>query len=134
MSYSLADLTQIVGAKRRTIQLWAEAKVIKADATTERAGTGYHRQFTQTEAIIACLVFPFAIRQISIGELLSISDAIRRYLKQRNGREIIHRVIKGSAIGYLTITTWSNSEVLSPRRIRSKALRVPSIEGPTDVA
>jgi hypothetical protein len=76
-SYSLGDLVEITGAKRRSIQLWADAGVIQAERATERAGTGVHRRFSRTEAIVACVIHPFAERQIAIGELLSISALIR---------------------------------------------------------
>ncbi|WP_156795703.1 hypothetical protein [Bradyrhizobium icense] len=79
-SYSLGDLVNITGAKRRSIQLWADAGVIQAERGTERAGTGTHRRFSRREAIVACVIHPFAERQISIGELLSISAIIRASL------------------------------------------------------
>jgi hypothetical protein len=75
--YTLADLTRITGARRRSVQLWAEAGVIRAAPATERAGTGTHRRFSRDEAIIACIVSAFARRQMPIGQLLQISSLIR---------------------------------------------------------
>ncbi|MCS3449552.1 hypothetical protein M2222_001627 [Bradyrhizobium elkanii] len=76
-SYSLRDLVEVTGAKRRSLQLWADAGVILAERGTQRAGTGTHRQFSRREAIVACIIRPLAERQIAIGELLALSDRIR---------------------------------------------------------
>ncbi|MGK7056875.1 hypothetical protein AB4853_10375 [Bradyrhizobium sp. 1050_B9_N1_2] len=91
--YSLADLVEMTGAKRRSIQLWADAGVIQADRSTERAGTGVHRRFSRAEAIVACIIHPFADRQIAIGELLSISGMIRASILTRP--EIYEAAIAG---------------------------------------
>jgi len=110
-TYSLADLTRITGAKRRSVQLWAEAGVIKADPFTERAGTGTHRRFSRDEAVIACLVHPWAMRQIAIGELLNVSAAIRRHLQESPvSREIVEDAIAGKEDGFLVMTTTTVGE------------------------
>jgi hypothetical protein len=75
--YSLADLVVFTGAKPRTLQIWAERGVIQPIKRTSGAGTGVHRRFSRSEAIVACVIHPFALRQISIGELLSISEIVR---------------------------------------------------------
>jgi hypothetical protein len=79
-SYTLADLERVTGAKRRSLQLWADAGVIKAVRGTHRAGTGTHRLFPFHEAVVACIVHAFALHQIAIGELLTISARIREAL------------------------------------------------------
>jgi len=79
-TYSLADLVEVTGAKRRSLQLWADRGVIKPLADTANAGTGVHRLFSREEAIIACLVQPFAAHQMSIGELVIIGSMIRSQL------------------------------------------------------
>ena len=104
--YTLADLTRITGAKRRAVQTWAEAKVIEAEAKTERAGRGTHRRFSRDEAIIACIVRSFAMRQMSIGELLNVSNAIRKQLKKGGvDRKVVDGVIAGTTLGYLILVT-----------------------------
>lgn len=75
--YTLADLTELTGAKRRTVQLWAEAGAIIADPGTDRAGTGTHRKFSRREAIIALVISPLARLHISIGDLLKVSRSVR---------------------------------------------------------
>src|SRR5450759_746904 len=77
VNYSLADLVLVTGAKRRSVQVWAEGGVIRADRATERAGTGRHRQFGRHEAIIACVIHEFARRQMAIWHLLKISAKLR---------------------------------------------------------
>lgn len=97
--YTLADLTRLTGAKRRTVQLWAEAGVIVADPGTDRAGTGTHRKFSRQEAIIALVVNPLARLHISIGDLLKVADSVRRaFSGESDGRTWwadIERCIKG---------------------------------------
>lgn len=84
--YTLADLTRITGAKRRSVQLWAEAGVIRAKRDTERRGTGTHRRFSRDEAIIACIVHAFAKQQMSIGTLLMISKVVRLWMGNASGQ------------------------------------------------
>jgi hypothetical protein len=81
--FTLADLVKVTGAKRRSLQLWADAGVIKAVKGTHRAGTGTHRLFDPHEAIVACIVHAFALHQIAIGELLTISAGIREAVRPR---------------------------------------------------
>jgi hypothetical protein len=86
-SFLLADLVKITGAKRRSLQLWADAGVIKAEKGTDRAGTGTHRLFPVEEAVVACIVHAFAQHQIAIGELLIISERIRLAVGPSDGRK-----------------------------------------------
>jgi hypothetical protein len=78
--YSLADLVEITGAKPRTLQVWAERGVIQPIKSTAHAGTGVHRLFSRKEAIVACIIHPFASHQIGIGELHLISGVLRSHL------------------------------------------------------
>jgi hypothetical protein len=78
LDYTLADLARVTGAKRRSLQLWADAGVIVPEKSTNRGGSGTHRQFSRREAIIACIIHPFAMRQMAIGELLNLSERIRK--------------------------------------------------------
>jgi hypothetical protein len=75
--YTLADLVRVTGAKRRSLQLWADAGVIKAKKGTNRAGTGTHRLFSRDEAIVACIVNSFGIHQMPIGQLLNVASVCR---------------------------------------------------------
>ncbi|MHC6150549.1 MerR family transcriptional regulator [Bradyrhizobium elkanii] len=81
MEYSLSDLVEATGAKRRSLQLWADRGVIRPIAGTANAGTGVHRLFSREEAALACLIHGFAMRQVSIGELVSISVLARVAIK-----------------------------------------------------
>jgi hypothetical protein len=81
--YSLADLVEITGAKPRSLQVWAERGVIIPIKNTAGAGTGVHRLFSRTEAIIACIIHPFSMRQMAVGELLNLSAAIRHHYSKR---------------------------------------------------
>ena len=78
--YSLADVAKITAAKRRSIQLWADAGVIRAEAATDRAGTGTHRSFPRDEVIVGCIIAACALDGIPIGKLMKISDLIRHYM------------------------------------------------------
>ncbi len=79
-SYTLGDLIKITGAKSRQLQRWADEGVIQADRVTDKAGTGVHRRFSRREAIIACVIHPFAERQIMMPELVAISQQLRASL------------------------------------------------------
>lgn len=108
MDYSLADLTKVTGAKRRTVQLWAESGVIQAMPETERAGTGVHRRFSRHEAIIACLVHPFAKRQMAVGELLRVSSGLRALVSDEGPRRLFEAVIRGERRVLLVFASWSD--------------------------
>ena len=75
--YTLSELAKITGAKPRSIQLWADAGIIKAAAATERAGSGTHRRFSRQEAVIACVLATFADQKIAIGGLSQIAHGLR---------------------------------------------------------
>ncbi|RWF41855.1 MAG: hypothetical protein EOS65_10960 [Mesorhizobium sp.] len=86
--FTLAELTALTGAKRRTVQLWAEAGAIKARAETERAGTGTHRRFDRTEAVVASMLASLSYLKMSIGELVQRGSDLRQWLETANWNEI----------------------------------------------
>jgi hypothetical protein len=102
--YSLADLVEVTGAKRRSLQIWADRGVIHPIKSTANAGTGVHRLFSRKEAIIACIIHPFALRQIAIGELLSISKLMRMYLSDTS--EPIEKAIRGAGTTMLSVESY----------------------------
>ena len=109
MEYALADLARVTGAKRRSLQLWADAGVITADSLTDRAGTGTHRRFSRDEAIIACVIHAFALRQIAIGELIMISREIRKTLSSPLFKKMIFdTAIKGGENCFLVYERWKD--------------------------
>jgi hypothetical protein len=90
LDYSLADVVNITGGKRRSVQLWADAGAIHALPRTDRRGTGTHRRFSRDEVIIACCVNSLARRQVGIGELARIGKALRKLLgRDRTGDAIL---------------------------------------------
>jgi hypothetical protein len=89
LDYSLADVVDISGGKRRSVQLWAEAGAIHALPRTERRGSGTHRRFSRDEVIIACCLNGLARRQVGVGELVRIAKALRKVLGQRDVGDII---------------------------------------------
>ncbi|TIM10974.1 MAG: hypothetical protein E5Y67_25370 [Mesorhizobium sp.] len=94
VALTLAEVTKLTGAKRRTVQLWAEAGVLIAEHATDRAGTGVHRRFSKDEAIVACLVHAFARRlQTPIGVLLRISKLLRTSMSHEKFASMVHRAI-----------------------------------------
>lgn len=76
--YTLADIVRRTGAKRRSVQLWADAGVIRALEETQHGGSGVHRLFGDQELEIAALVSALAEMAISIGALKFIADHIRQ--------------------------------------------------------
>ncbi len=104
MDYSLADLTSLTKAKRRTIQVLAEAGAIRANPSTERAGTGTHRRFSRDEAIVACLVNAFARRvQMPIGVILRLSSLVRQMIDDQASMVVIEKAIRNESKVYLIL-------------------------------
>ncbi|RWN26531.1 MAG: MerR family transcriptional regulator [Mesorhizobium sp.] len=115
MEYTLSDLAKITGAKRRTLQLWAEAGVILTDEV--HGGTGTYRRYSRQEASIACLMVPFARLQMSIGALARLSTNIRRILEGEGQGEFrwrdIEASIAGTARSYLLVSTWEEDTAVT---------------------
>jgi hypothetical protein len=107
-SYTLADLARVTGAKRRSLQLWADAGVIRAKKGTNRAGTGTHRLFSRDEAIIACIIQAFALHQMSIGELQGIGMVLRDVFPELYAEfnALLESAIKGEGDGTLVFESW----------------------------
>lgn len=99
--FTLADLVEITGAKRRTVQLWAEAGAIVAEADTERAGTGVHRRFGRSEAIVACVLNALSRLRISIGILKEIADVTRHVMHKDQAIDEFENCIAGRNTMYL---------------------------------
>jgi DNA-binding transcriptional MerR regulator len=140
VDYALADLARVTGAKRRSLQLWADAGVIRAEKSTDRGGSGTHRRFSRDEAIIAGIIHAFALHQIAIGELLEIAGVVRTFLKTRIivfyppettttrlpreiterenvYQEIIESAINGDGDGALVYESWRNANGTHSRRV-----------------
>jgi DNA-binding transcriptional MerR regulator len=103
--YTLADIVRISAAKRRSIQLWAEAGVIRAFTSTDRKGTGTHRRFSRDEVIIASIINVFSQRQVAIGELERLASGLRRCLNWGRNRDRINAAVEGFDSYYL-ILSW----------------------------
>jgi hypothetical protein len=92
--YTLADIVRFCGAKRRSVQLWAEAGAIVAEPETERAGAGVHRIFAKDEAIVACVVAAFTLDHSPIGMLIHIGEAVRLVLRAEHLRDDIEKAVR----------------------------------------
>ena len=101
--YTLADLTRFCGAKRRSVQLWAESGALRPNPETDRAGTGTHRTFGAVEAVVACVLAAAAIRQIAIGELARIGSMVRQQLYQHDRAEVFNAAIRGEGRAWLVV-------------------------------
>ncbi|TPJ50625.1 MULTISPECIES: MerR family transcriptional regulator [unclassified Mesorhizobium] len=114
MEYTLSDLTEITGAKRRTLQLWAEAGVILTDDV--HGGTGTYRRYSRQEALIACLMVPFHRLQMSIGQLALISNGIRGQLNGEGDGKVywtdIEASIAGAAKCYLIVSAFDGADAV----------------------
>jgi hypothetical protein len=128
MDYTLADLAHITGAKRRSLQLWADARAIVAELPTDHAGTGVHRRFSRDEAIIACILSAFASHQISIGGLVQIAKSVRTYLNVSGTRKlVIEPAIAGDDKWMLVYESWNGGSKVhaSPEHPDLKNVRKP---------
>lgn len=109
--YTLADLEEITGARRRSIQNWAEAGAIRPVAGTERGGLGVHRQFERDEVIVACVVHALAMDSIRTGLLKDMGNAVRRTLAEGgNGRAIFEDVIAKKTKGFFVLLSDGNGD------------------------
>lgn len=124
MDYSISDLATLTGSKPRTIQFWASNGVLTADKGTEKAGTGNPRRFSRHEAIIALIINPFAKLHISIGNLVTIADGIRKLFDGSNGDlewwDTIESCIAGEEQIDLFVLNSPTSHAAITARTRSK--------------
>jgi hypothetical protein len=135
MDFSLSDLEDLTAAKRRSIQLWADAGVIRAYPRTDRRGTGTHRRFSRDEAIIGCIIAGLANRQRPIGELLRLSLVIRNFLNSGKFRKSVEAAIGGK--DSLMVLRWGGKEspeisVCSRDQLDVTLIYEPSLEGDTE--
>jgi hypothetical protein len=70
----------MAGLKPRTVQNLAAAGALRAEASTDRRGTGMHRRFCLEEVIIAAFLAPLSNLQMSIGTLLQVAGNIRGHM------------------------------------------------------
>jgi DNA-binding transcriptional MerR regulator len=111
-SYTLADLERVTGAKRRSLQLWADAGVIEPERGTNRAGTGTHRRFSREQAIVACIIRGFAERQMAIGELLAVAKMIKEFFRlEHRVKPLVESIIRGEEDWMLILETWKVGRV-----------------------
>ncbi|RWJ37469.1 hypothetical protein [Mesorhizobium sp.] len=101
MEYSLSDLTKMTGAKRRSVQFWAECGAILANKETERAGTGTHRRFSRDEAIIACVIAYFAQMHVELPQLTDLAAKFRSMLP--GIRDSVEKAITNEMVVYLIV-------------------------------
>ena len=76
--FSLSEVVKLTGAKRRSIQLWADGGILFAAADTDRLGTGVHRRFSLQEVQIAALLTPLVNIGAPIGVLKRFSGILRQ--------------------------------------------------------
>jgi DNA-binding transcriptional MerR regulator len=124
--YTLSELAKITGAKPRSIQLWADAGIIKAAAATERAGSGTHRRFDRQEAVIACVLTPFADQKIAIGGLSQIAHWLRGMSELRDrthGKvDFLGDALRG--VNILLVVKWASlkgkTQIVSARLVSER--------------
>ncbi len=80
LEFTLVHIAAASGLKPRTIQNLAAAGALRANAGTDRQGTGMRRRFCLEEVIIAAFLAPLSNLQMSIGTLLQISGNIRGHM------------------------------------------------------
>jgi hypothetical protein len=102
--YSLADIVEVIGAPRRSVQHWVTNGVIRSIPTTEKRGTGTHRRFSRDEMIIGCLIYAFARQmQAPVGVLLRIAALLRDGFNHDRFKSAIQRAIRNEDVVYITM-------------------------------
>jgi hypothetical protein len=78
--FTLVHIAAMAGLKPRTVQNLAAAGALRANAGTDRGGTGVRRRFCLEEVIIAAFLAPLSNLQVSIGTLLQVAGNIRGHM------------------------------------------------------
>jgi hypothetical protein len=81
LEFTLVHIAAASGLKPRTVQNLAAAGALRANAGTDREGTGVRRRFGLEEVIIAAFLAPLSNLQMSIGTLLQVSGNIRGHME-----------------------------------------------------
>jgi DNA-binding transcriptional MerR regulator len=110
VSYTVADVINATGLKRRTVQFWADRGVIRATKATQEGGSGVHRSFTRNELIVACILHPIALgwqgdQTRTLSELTQVANHIRLLVKAPVACDDFEQAIAGTGQFYL-ILTW----------------------------
>ena len=82
MGRTLSEVAKLTGAKRRSVQLWADAGIIQPVKGTDRAGTGVHRRFSIEEVRLIALLVPLAKWGVPIGWLQYFASEFRRAIAE----------------------------------------------------
>ena len=122
--HSLAELTAMTGAKRRSVQNWAEAGALVADPASDRQGTGVHRAFRRDEAIIAVILARLAEMHLPIGELKRIAQGLRESLT--HVRPMINSCIEGEET--IRMTVHADRRVSLIGGMNSEKLLLPMVQ------
>src|SRR5260370_1734762 len=107
MDRTLSEVVDLTGAKRRSVQLWADAGILVPLADTDAAGTGVPRRFPLDEGRIAKLLVPIAGLGATKGGLKAFAALLRKHLTLPAGRERTHlaktieRAARGQGANYL---------------------------------
>jgi hypothetical protein len=108
---TLADIVRATGAKARSVQLWADAGVLLPDPDTDREGSGRHRQFSKREAMIACIIAPFAAEKVAIGGLKAIARGLRDDIRFSSGEaRVLNEALAARGRNFVQITTFLDDE------------------------
>ncbi len=113
---TLSEVVSLTGAKRRSVQIWADRGVIRPVRGTEDAGTGVHRQFSIDEVRLVALLAPLSHLGLPVGWLRYFSAEFRKAL-HRSAREhrdragtreqlarALHRAVANEGRNYLLFT------------------------------
>ena len=90
MGRTLSEVAKLTGAKRRSVQLWADAGIIQPVKGTDRAGTGVHRRFSIEEVRLIALLVPLAKWGVPIGWLRQFASDFRQAITE-GGRDPFSR-------------------------------------------
>lgn len=77
---TLSDLQEITGQKARPLQLWTDAKILMAQAGTDRQGRGVHRRYSRIEGIIALIMSEISKYKMSTALMIELSEINRSLL------------------------------------------------------
>ena len=127
---TLSDLARAIGAKPRTVQLWARlGRCHPRGRNRSRGARPAHREFSRDEAIVACIVAPFAADKMAISGLIPLAQMVERHLRDKGTKAFDH-AINGAGNNFLVVSMIHFDPVRLTGYTDKLAHAVNAIEGP----
>lgn len=75
---TLSEVIRRTGAKKRSLQLWTDAGIVRVAPSTDRAGSGVHRRYEEGEERLIAILAGLAKLNVPIGWLKYFASEFRK--------------------------------------------------------